>query len=106
MLEGGEGRLRDPHVDQFSKGTDLARGSFHNKAVSISGFEKLLNSVQTFARTHSRQEGRFLSPSAARRHFAQLNERINIFSPTSASSLRWPGWSLGKMSTVGVGSMT
>jgi hypothetical protein len=32
--------------------------------------------------------------------------RINIFSPPSPSSLRWPGWSLGEMSTVGVASMT
>jgi hypothetical protein len=63
MFEGGEELLlRDPRVGQSSKSTDLATGNFHSKAVSFSGFQKQLNSVQIFARTHSRHEG--LPPKA------------------------------------------
>jgi hypothetical protein len=55
MFEGVEELLRDPRVDQSSKSTDLATGNFHDNAVSFSGFVTLFNSVQIFARTHSRQ---------------------------------------------------
>jgi hypothetical protein len=36
----------------------------------------------------------------------KLIERISMLSPTSGSSLPWPGWSLAKMRIAGVASMT
>jgi hypothetical protein len=66
MFEGGEELLlRDPRVGQSSKNTDLATCSFHYKALSFSGLETQLNSVQIFAHTHSRQ--RRTSPQSQHR---------------------------------------